>query len=225
MRRRAGLAEAGNPIRDLRLKPLRTRDLAAGLAWPQPWPTHHSCRCPRQRTARRPGRICGEQILGCDEWRVTMLDHCAINGEIGSGKTSVAKILGQTVGREIVNAGSILRETRREVLGVTALEANRMAERDEKLDDHIDQVLLELGQSRSSLIFDSRVAWYILPSAFKVHLIVDPDIAASRLLAGAGLKSREISVGRGSQAGGRGAIPERASAFLPAPRHRYSATA
>lgn len=114
---------------------------------------------------------------------VTMLDHCAINGEIGSGKTSVAKILGQTVGREIVNAGSILRETA-EALGVTALEANRMAERDEKLDDHIDRVLLELGQSRSSLIFDSRVAWYILPSAFKVHLIVDPDIAASRLLAG-----------------------------------------
>jgi CMP/dCMP kinase len=114
---------------------------------------------------------------------VTMLDHCAINGEIGSGKTSVAKILGQAVGRQIVNAGSILRETAA-ALGVTALEANRMAEQDEKLDDHIDQVLLELGQSSSSLIFDSRVAWYILPSAFKVHLIVDPDIAASRLLAG-----------------------------------------
>lgn len=112
-----------------------------------------------------------------------MLAHCAINGEIGSGKTSVAKILGRASGREIVDAGRILRDTAAS-LGVTALEANRMAERDEKLDDHIDQVLLELGQSRSSLIFDSRMAWYILPSAFKVHLIVDPDIAASRLLAG-----------------------------------------
>lgn len=112
-----------------------------------------------------------------------MLDHCAINGEIGSGKSSVAKILGRASGRNIVNAGSILRETAA-ALGITALEANRMAERDERLDDRIDQVLLELGQTRSSLIFDSRVAWYILPSAFKVHLIVDPDIAARRLLAG-----------------------------------------
>lgn len=112
-----------------------------------------------------------------------MLDHCAINGEIGSGKTSVAKILGQVSGREIVSAGSILRETAA-VLGVTALEVNRIAERDEELDTRIDQILLELGASKSSLIFDSRVAWYILPSVFKVHLIVDPDIAARRLLAG-----------------------------------------
>jgi CMP/dCMP kinase len=114
---------------------------------------------------------------------VKMLDHCAINGEIGSGKTSVAKILGQTSGREVVNAGSILRETAA-ALSVTALEVNRIAERDEDLDARIDRVLLDLGQSNSSLIFDSRVAWYILPSAFKVHLIVDPDIAARRLLAG-----------------------------------------
>jgi CMP/dCMP kinase len=112
-----------------------------------------------------------------------MLDHCAINGEIGSGKTSVAKVLGQASGREVVNAGRILRDTAA-ALGVTALEANRMAERDEELDTRIDRTLLELGQSKPSLIFDSRVAWYILPSAFKVHLIVDPDIAARRLLAG-----------------------------------------
>jgi CMP/dCMP kinase len=112
-----------------------------------------------------------------------MLDHCAINGEIGSGKTSVAKILGQISGREIVSAGSILRETAA-ALGVSALEANRIAEWDEDVDTRIDQLLLDLGRSGSSLIFDSRVAWHILPSAFKVHLIVDPDIAARRLLAG-----------------------------------------
>src|ERR1700683_1907152 len=112
-----------------------------------------------------------------------MLDHCAINGDIGSGKTSVAKILGQASGREIVSAGSILRETA-VALGITALEVNRIAEQDERLDIRIDQILLELGESKPSLIFDSRVAWYILPSVFKVHLIVDPDVAARRLLAG-----------------------------------------
>ena len=101
-----------------------------------------------------------------------MLDHCAINGDIGSGKTSVAKILGQASGREIVSAGSILRETA-VALGITALEVNRIAEQDERLDIRIDQILLELGESKPSLIFDSRVAWYILPSVFKVHLIVD----------------------------------------------------
>jgi CMP/dCMP kinase len=123
------------------------------------------------------------QVLSCDEMAALMLDHCAINGEIGSGKTSVAKVLGQVSGREVVHAGSILRDTAA-TLGVTALEANRMAERDEELDTRIDRTLLELGQSERSLIFDSRVAWYILPSAFKVHLIVDPDIAARRLLTG-----------------------------------------
>jgi predicted cytidylate kinase len=122
-------------------------------------------------------------ILRCDEMTIMMLDHCAINGEIGSGKTSVAKILGEASGRGIVNAGIILRETAA-ALGVTTLEANRIAERDEELDAQIDQIILDLGQSKSSLIFDSRMAWYILPSAFKVHLIVDPDVAARRLLVG-----------------------------------------
>jgi CMP/dCMP kinase len=125
----------------------------------------------------------GNQVLRCDEMAAMMLDHCTINGEIGSGKTSVAKVLGQESGREVVHAGSILRDTAA-ALGVTALEANRMAEGDAELDTRIDRTLLELGQSKRSLIFDSRVAWYILPSAFKVHLIVDPDIAARRLLAG-----------------------------------------
>jgi cytidylate kinase len=112
-----------------------------------------------------------------------MLEHCAINGDIGSGKSSVAKILGATSGRGVINAGSILREMAA-ALGVTALEVNRMAERDKELDARIDQVLLEFGRSKSTLIFDSRVAWHILPSAFKVHLIVRPDIAAHRLFAG-----------------------------------------
>jgi CMP/dCMP kinase len=142
---------------------------------------------PSERGRRRPHDLCDttceEKILRCYEMAAVMLDHCAINGEIGSGKTSVAKILGEASGRGIVNAGTILRETAA-ALGVTALEANRMAERDDELDARIDQVLLELGQSNSSLIFDSRVSWYLLPSAFKVHLIVDPDIAARRLFAG-----------------------------------------
>lgn len=114
---------------------------------------------------------------------VTVFGHCAISGEIGSGKTSVAKLLGHASGREVVHAGSILREAAA-ALGVTVLEANSIAEQDEDLDLAIDEILLKFGRSNSSLIFDSRMAWYILPSAFKVHLIVNPDVAAQRLVIG-----------------------------------------
>jgi cytidylate kinase len=106
--------------------------------------------------------------------------HLAINGEIGSGKTTVARMLAGSCGREVVSAGDILRQLA-EVRGITALEANHLAEQDEDVDARIDAILIDLSRSRANLIYDSRIAWHLLPAALKVHLTVDPDVAAERL--------------------------------------------
>lgn len=112
-----------------------------------------------------------------------MARHLTISGEIGSGKTSVASLLALATGRHVISAGQILRQMAAS-RGVTALEANRIAERDASVDAQIDATLRALGQSSSGSVYDSRIAWHLIPSTFKVHLIVDPDVAASRLLAG-----------------------------------------
>jgi CMP/dCMP kinase len=112
-----------------------------------------------------------------------MMCHLAINGDIGSGKTSVALLLSQSTGRAMVSAGEILRKMAAE-REITALEANHIAERDDAVDTEIDHALVDLARSKNCLIYDSRIAWYLIPGAFKVHLTVDPEVAASRLLAG-----------------------------------------
>src|ERR1022692_2154526 len=114
---------------------------------------------------------------------VMMVCHFAINGEIGSGKTSVARRLAESSGRAMVNAGDIMRRMAA-ARGLTTLEANRVAEQEHAIDAQIDKILVDFERSGSSLIYDSRVAWYLMPTAFKVHLIVDPDIAARRLFSG-----------------------------------------
>jgi cytidylate kinase len=108
--------------------------------------------------------------------------HVAISGDIGSGKTSVATLLSQLTRFTLVSAGEILRRMAAQ-RGITALEANRMAERDATIDTEINRILVDLGQSETRLIYDSRIAWHLVPGVFKVHLVVDPEVAARRLLA------------------------------------------
>lgn len=112
-----------------------------------------------------------------------MISHLAISGDIGSGKTSAAALLSRSSGRTLVSAGDILRKMAAE-RGITALEANYIAERDDTVDAEINAALVKLARSEPALIYDSRIAWYLVPEAFKVHLTVDPEVAATRLFAG-----------------------------------------
>jgi len=112
-----------------------------------------------------------------------MTSHFALNGDIGSGKTSVATLLSRSCGRPVISAGDVLRKLAAE-RGITALEANYMAERDDSVDAEINRILVDHACSGSSLIYDSRIAWYLIPDSFKVHLTVDPEVAARRLQVG-----------------------------------------
>jgi cytidylate kinase len=109
------------------------------------------------------------------------MKHIAINGEIGSGKTAVAQALSQILHLQVVRAGEMQR-TMALSGGLTTLQMNKLAEKQTELDHEIDNLLAKLGGSNAGLIFDSRMAWHLVPSAFKIHLIVSPQVAAMRLL-------------------------------------------
>jgi cytidylate kinase len=79
------------------------------------------------------------------------------------------------------------------------------AEYDEMIDAQVDHVTKELADSKKSTIFDSRMAWQIVHTAFRVHLIVEPSVAAKRLY-----RERSSGVeGYGSVAEARRAAEER----------------
>lgn len=65
---------------------------------------------------------------------------------------------------------------------MTTLQLNRQAEDDREIDEAVDQILKDMATSTEQVVFDSRLAWFFIPQAFKVHLIADASVAARRVL-------------------------------------------
>jgi CMP/dCMP kinase len=105
-----------------------------------------------------------------------------VSGELGAGKSSVTTELARMLGARRVGMGDVQRAVA-DRLGLTILELNRYAETHPEIDTELDAGFVELARSGEPLVVDSRVAWHFLPQAYKVHLLVDPLVGASRVLA------------------------------------------
>lgn len=104
-----------------------------------------------------------------------------INGDLGSGKSTVSILLAQRLGIRRISVGDLYREMAQQ-RGMTALELNLHAELDDKIDHYVDQLQADIATSGETLVVDSRLAWHFFKDALKVHLITDPRTAAHRVL-------------------------------------------
>lgn len=105
----------------------------------------------------------------------------SITGDLGSGKSTVAKILAEKLGYNYVSTGSIQRKMAEE-RGMNTLELNYYAEKNKEIDDAIDHYLISLDQNNENYVLDSRLAWHFVKRTFKVYLTVTPEIAAKRVM-------------------------------------------
>jgi predicted cytidylate kinase len=103
-----------------------------------------------------------------------------MTGNLGSGKTTVARRIERELGYAFYSTGSIQREIAA-TLGITSLELNRRAETDTSIDQLIDGGTAALVRDQTRLIIDSRLAWHFAPRSFKVFLYVHPVIGAGRI--------------------------------------------
>ena len=110
--------------------------------------------------------------------------HITITGQLGSGKSTICNLIKDRYGYEIFSTGAIQREVAREK-GITTLELNKLMKVDHSLDDIIDATTTKLSVERKDdkLIFDSRMAWHFAQDTFKIFLMVDPRVAAERVMA------------------------------------------
>jgi CMP/dCMP kinase len=102
-----------------------------------------------------------------------------IAGDIGSGKTTIARELARHVSVEVCSTGGIQRQLAA-ARGITTLELNRLAETDASIDDQIDTYLKMLPSG--DLVVESRMAWRFVPNSRKIFLYVLKQEAASRIL-------------------------------------------
>ncbi|GAA0578003.1 hypothetical protein GCM10010172_73530 [Paractinoplanes ferrugineus] len=112
---------------------------------------------------------------------MTLPRTVVLNGDLGSGKTTVSVLLAERLGVRRVSIGDLYRRMAAEH-GMTALQFNLHAELDDKIDHLIDQLQHDIAASGERLVVDSRLAWHFFGDARKVHLITDPLVAARRVL-------------------------------------------
>lgn len=104
-----------------------------------------------------------------------------INGDLGSGKSTVSRLLAQRLGIRRISVGDLYREMARQ-RDMTALQLNLHAELDDKIDHYVDQLQGDIAMSGERLVVDSRLAWFYFHGALKVHLMTDPTVAAYRAM-------------------------------------------
>ena len=109
--------------------------------------------------------------------------HIAISGRLGSGKSTVCRILSEKYGFEVYSTGKIQRRIAEE-MGITTLELNKRMVGDNQLDHTIDNGVLEISKAKKdkNIIFDSRMAWHFAENCFSVYVYADPTTAAKRVM-------------------------------------------
>jgi CMP/dCMP kinase len=107
-------------------------------------------------------------------------DIITLSGDIGGGKSSVARLLVEKLGFKLISAGGIQREIAAS-MGLTTLQLNEWSAKDRSVDDKIDSHTKTLGETSDHIIVDSRLAWHFIPDAYKVFLSVDPGVGAARV--------------------------------------------
>jgi len=103
-----------------------------------------------------------------------------ISGQIGSGKSTIAKLLAEKLDWEYFGMGKMRRRAAEEM--EISLEAfNKLGETDRSTDDLVDNFQIELGKMRDNIIVEGRLSWFFIPESFKIFFVCDPRIASERI--------------------------------------------
>ena len=110
-----------------------------------------------------------------------MSEKISLAGDLGSGKSTVSKILIEALGAEYYSTGAIVRSVA-EKRGMTVVELNKYMETHPELDNEIDDGIAKLSDDPRRLIIDSRMAWHFTGGTFKIYLSTDIETSALRIM-------------------------------------------
>ena len=105
-----------------------------------------------------------------------------ISGPAGSGKSTAAAALAEALDYDHVSGGDIFRDLADE-RGLTPLELNKQAEKDDDIDRDLDRRLREMAAARDDLVLESRLAGWMAGehADFRVWLDAPLSVRAERI--------------------------------------------
>lgn len=107
--------------------------------------------------------------------------HLSITGDLGSGKSTVAKEICRALGYKYLSTGQLQRQLGLE-RGMDTLTFNKFINNNLEIDDYIDQKLKDINNQSEPYVLDSRLAWHFVTKSFKVYLMAIEEVAAQRVL-------------------------------------------
>jgi cytidylate kinase len=113
-----------------------------------------------------------------------------VSGPAGTGKTTTARTISESLGYDYVSGGDIFRSMADEQ-DMTLLEFNQFAEGNEQIDRDLDRQLRETARSRDDLVLESRLAGWMAGehADFRLWLDAPLSVRAKRIA-----EREEISV-------------------------------
>ena len=110
-----------------------------------------------------------------------MNEKISLAGDLGSGKSTVSRILIQRLGFEYFSTGAIVRAMAAE-RGLTVVEMNEYMENHPEMDREIDDRLVALSDDPRALVIDSRMAFHFVRNTFRIYFSTDIETSAARIM-------------------------------------------
>ncbi|KKQ45620.1 MAG: Cytidylate kinase [Candidatus Moranbacteria bacterium GW2011_GWC2_37_8] len=107
----------------------------------------------------------------------------SFNGQEGSGKSTIAKMVSEKLGFPRYYMGQLFRDMAAEK-GMTLPEFRKICDVDPDFDKKVDDYVVKLSRERENFIIESRTAWHFIPDSLKIYLKVDSNVAAERIFKG-----------------------------------------
>ena len=104
----------------------------------------------------------------------------SLNGQEGSGKSTIAKMIAEKFEIPRFYMGQIFRDMAKEK-GMTLPEFRKICDTDPSLDKKVDDYVIALPGEHENFIIESRTAWHFIPQSIKIYMQVDSNVAAKRI--------------------------------------------
>lgn len=104
----------------------------------------------------------------------------SFNGDEGSGKTTIAKKIAESLGFPYYYMGQIFRDMAAQK-GLPLVEYLKLGETDPRIDKEVDDYLISLSRKENNFIIDSRTAWHLIQKSLNIYLKVSKAEGARRV--------------------------------------------
>lgn len=103
-----------------------------------------------------------------------------ISGKPGAGKSTVAALVAKKLKMKHYSAGELWRKIARRK-GITILQLNKLAEKNQKYDQTLDDEVAKLGKTKDNFVIDGRLTFHFIPYSIKIFLDGSLDVRAKRI--------------------------------------------